>query len=688
MTSRRIVAVLVLLASWVPALASIVIAWVFELPERPLQGVFLSASPPDLQSRFDEIGVTVALIYGALAAVLIVRRPHPVAIVLAVHSVGSGLAALGVQWGLLGFEQPDLPAWGLLAHAAGWAYVPGTVATTIIPVLILRPRPGRVARAVIGGVSALAAIAFLAALVHQMPGTSAGPVPVNPLAIDSEPLQLVLPWLYGVAVSVAVALSIGVAGWVIREWSRAPAGRSARTGWLAVGHAFLTISYLVLVLPASDSIPPLVWTFGMVAPVIGQLLYPSATLVLVLGHRLRGVESIVARVLLSTILVVAAVTAYLVVGAALTVVPALDPIGIGIISAAMIALAVQPARRRIAAAIDRLVYGPDGDPAGLLRRLGERVGVVESGAEGVERLADALRTVLDAGAVEIVSDELGTVGAAGEVSDDVLRQDLRAGGARIGEIRISPRAGERVPGAVVRDVAGLAGVVATAVRLAVANARLTSARTALVAARQVERRALRRELHDSIGPALAGVGFGLAAVDNLRQRDTAAARGLAERLADDLRAQLAEVRRVARSVRSVERVLVLDAELHELAADFAGSGTGVVVDARAAWRVPSSAIRPLFLIAGEAVHNAVRHAGARSVRIDVTEAGTDRIMLTVSDDGCGFDQRAATTGVGLASMREHALESGALFSLESGSGGTVVSVLLPLSNLDPAKEPV
>ena len=74
-------------ASWVPALASVVIAWAFELPDLPLPGAFLSASPPIVQSRFDDIGVVVAIIYGRLSALLIVRRRIPLRI-LAVHAVG------------------------------------------------------------------------------------------------------------------------------------------------------------------------------------------------------------------------------------------------------------------------------------------------------------------------------------------------------------------------------------------------------------------------------------------------------------------------------------------------------------------------------------------------------------------------------------------------------------------------
>lgn len=677
MIVRRVVALSVLVLSWGLALSSIVIAWVFELPELPVPGVFLSASPPLVQSRFDEIGVVVALVYGALSAVLILRRPHPVVVVLAVHAVGSGIAAFGVQWGLLGMQVPGLPLWGVLAHAAGWGYIPGTVGTVIVPLLLLRTRQGLGGAVVVVTVSTLAVAAWLAALVNQAPLMSAHAGPVNPLAIPDAGVQAALPWVYGVSVVVAVLMSVGVAAWVVVEWRRSSRGRRPPVGWLAVGHGFLTLSYASLVVPAGPEVPALVWDFGMIAPVIGQIAYPSAVLVLVLGPRLRGIDVAVTRVLLWTILTVASITAYLTVGNVLAATTSLDRVAIGILAAAMVAVLLQAARRRIERGIDRLVYGPGGDPAGLLGRLGERVGEFDSGAEGLAGLAAALRSALGVAAIEIVPDDATApptlVGSRTGVPTVV---ELRAAGVRLGVVRVYPRPGERLSTSTIRRLEGLAGVVATALRLALASARLGEARDALVAARQKERRALRRELHDGIGPSLAGVGFGLAAVGNLRMGDAAAASQLAARLAGDLREQLGEVRRVARTVRADRSVFELSVELAELAADFAGSGVTVRVDTPAAWRVPEACVRPLYLVAGEAVHNAVRHARARLVEIEVVESGSD-VCLVVRDDGRGFDPARVSGGVGLATMREHASEAGALLELTSGASGTTVRFCVP-----------
>jgi hypothetical protein len=195
---RRVIAIAVLVFSWGPALASVGIAWAFSLPELPVDGVFLSASPAVVQSRFDDIGVVVAVIYGPLSALLIVRRPHPVASILAVHAVGSGIAALGVQWGLLGQVVPGLPLWGFLAHAAGWGYIPGTVMTTIIPLLLIGPLTA-FRRVLVVVATACATAGFFAALTQQAENG-----PPNPLAIPIAAYQASTESIYAVAVVVAV----------------------------------------------------------------------------------------------------------------------------------------------------------------------------------------------------------------------------------------------------------------------------------------------------------------------------------------------------------------------------------------------------------------------------------------------------------------------------------------------------
>lgn len=680
---RAGLAVTVLLASWLPALASIVLAWTFGLPELPVPGAFLSASPPLVQSRFDDIGVTVALIYGALAAALLARRRHPVTVILVVHALGSALAAFGVQWGLLAREVEGLPAAGLLVHAAGWAYLPGTIATTIVPLLLIRSRPSRRDRMLIGIGLLLAGVGTLTAIVHQAPGA-----PANPLAVPDPALQSALPGVYAVVVTAAVALSVVVAAITVARWRRASGIARGRLGWLAAGHAFLTVSYGALILPEGIAVPEVVWDFGMLAPVLGQIFYPSAVLVLVLGPRLRGIGVAVSGILTSTILAVAAAAGYTMLAhvAALAGVP--EPAR-GIAAALVVAVALIPARDRVHRGVERLVWGEGGDPAGLARRLGEGVGEVRPGAAGIAQLARALRESARLGGVALrAASPAGPHARVGRRSGPAMVVPLTAGGALVGELEVTALDGRPVSRAVRRELGGLAPVLAVALRLVEANTELAAARDEVLAARHAERRVLRRELHDGVGPALAGIGFGLAAVDRRLDEDPGGARALAGRLAGDLESRVRDVRALVRAIGTDEGDHDLGADLRELARDFGdGAGLSVDLDLADAHLVPPGARRALSLVASEAVHNTVRHSGASRVRLAVRRV-PDGVELEIADDGRGFDPGARVDGVGLATMRERVTGLGGelRFATVPGEGASVL-VRLPVRPTDPSPNP-
>jgi signal transduction histidine kinase len=84
----------------------------------------------------------------------------------------------------------------------------------------------------------------------------------------------------------------------------------------------------------------------------------------------------------------------------------------------------------------------------------------------------------------------------------------------------------------------------------------------------------------------------------------------------------------------------------------------------------------IYHIAAEGVLNAYRHAGARHCQVTLTRLEGRTVRLTVSDDGAGV-AGSATPGIGLASMKERAVELGGTFSIEGEGRGTTVTVELP-----------
>jgi len=85
----------------------------------------------------------------------------------------------------------------------------------------------------------------------------------------------------------------------------------------------------------------------------------------------------------------------------------------------------------------------------------------------------------------------------------------------------------------------------------------------------------------------------------------------------------------------------------------------------------------LYRVAQEALHNALRHSGAGTVRVRLARTAR-RVALEIGDDGHGFAAAAPSGGVGLASMRERAASVGGTLTLRSGRTGTLVRMTVPV----------
>jgi signal transduction histidine kinase len=210
---------------------------------------------------------------------------------------------------------------------------------------------------------------------------------------------------------------------------------------------------------------------------------------------------------------------------------------------------------------------------------------------------------------------------------------------------------------------------------------LQRSRERLVASREEERRRLRRDLHDGLGAQLAGLNVQAGTLRRLIPRDPAAADELAAELRDELRAAIADIRRLVYDLRPPALDdLGLVAALDRLAGRYGSEGgrPRVVVEAAEDLPpLPAAVEVAVYRIAQEALTNVVRHARAKEcvVRLAVNED----VALGISDDGVGIPG-GRTAGVGLSSMRERAAELGGSCVVGSvPEGGTRVLVRLPLT---------
>ena len=321
--------------------------------------------------------------------------------------------------------------------------------------------------------------------------------------------------------------------------------------------------------------------------------------------------------------------------------------------------------RRVA---DWVVYRgrPDATAATgrMLARLGERTPSGSVPAIVLDAAVDAVH--LDAGRISGIwfePVERGTV-EHGAVFPVTYR------GEELAMLHLSPRRGES--GFTARDrkvIAGLVGYAAPALHGARTLADLRESRARLVTAREEERRRLRRELHDSLGPALSGLSLSAAAL----ARQT----GLPE--AAELHRDIQDVVHQTRDIAYELRPPVLDdhglvaAILDRTAKD---DELDVRITAPEPLVLPAAVDLAALRIVIEAVANTRKHAGASSVAVDLA-VRNDQLELSVSDDGRGLPQDVRP-GIGMHSIAERATELGGAARYDRAAAGCRLLVTLPL----------
>ena len=606
-----------------------------------------------------------------LPSFVVARRPRdPAAVTLYLVTVGQivGYAAdwfgpqavdvaTGRLWVTVVAQVANCLVWGCLLHFAMSFPQPWPV---------LRRRPGLVVLAYV-----LPFVAYGAWLAIELPGTT---------GLDRTSLVLAVPWaaarLYPVLTIAALVVSYVL--------TRDPVERR-RIRLVSAGLIALTAGYLLLG-PAPEMLTgrPLVgYQYIALLAVPAQVLAGVA----VLRHRLWDIQVILRRSLVYGLVTLALCATYLGVAALISRLLNASLSPAVVVFALVVALSFSAAHTGLRRVVSRLVFGEREDPYEVLRQLGRRLESASS-AEAVlnQLVATLVRTLrLSHAAIEVPGLSLPSA-SHGSAGTTAISIDLVHEGERIGRLVLDPGPDREPFGPSDRRLLeGLAQQVSATAHSLVLAARLRRSLEERVTILEDERRRLRREIHDSLGPTIASASIRLDVGRMLMRSDPDEAERVFADLAQVNRTLVSDIRRLIDGLRpTILDSLGLAAALRELVAGLGGPVRTSLHCAVGSTPLPAAVEVATYRIVAETLTNVVRHAEARACDIRVWQDG--ELHIEVRDDGRGLPP-GYRPGMGLTSIRERCAELGGQVEfLDNDPQGTVVRCRLPIASLgaDPA----
>lgn len=386
---------------------------------------------------------------------------------------------------------------------------------------------------------------------------------------------------------------------------------------------------------------------------------------------------------------VAVVYLVVVVGAGALVGRGVESTWLPLMAVGVVALLVEPVRRRARRWVDRWLYGRDADRAEVLSVLAARASASVDPAEILGEVADLLVRSTGAARAEVwlavePQPQLAAAAGVSEAAEPALRADVVHQGERLGELRLFAwAAADLAPDAadVLDDVAHSLGVV-------LRNARLTAqlraqvdelrrSRQRLVEVHDRARRGLERDIHDGAQARLIGLrlrlGLARAYVDA----------GDSDALVEQLDVLGDEVDSAVRSLRELARglhppVLEQSGIAAALRAYVRDLPVIVTVTADGHGRYDRAVEGAVYFACLEAVQNAVRHGAASRVSVELIADDGGALRFRVRDNGAGFVPDEAPAGSGLANIADRVSALGGHSEVVSEPGhGTIVSGQVP-----------
>lgn len=617
--------------------------------------------------RFLLFALVGALAFGALGSIVARTQPGNALALIATgigwgFGLSVGLDVVGTAGALRGAQWASWAVW-----VAQWVWPPAMLA--IPTLLILRFPDGRLSHRRWRFVEQMA-LAGLVLIAIQWALMPYGVMDIPPVAGVANPVaQPALGRLAGWGLPLVVAAVVGSLTAFVMRYARSDGVERAQLQWVVLGLFGAVTVVCTAILIGSEAAP---------LSSLGIMLLPACIGVAVLRHRLWDVRLVIDRSLTYGLVSVAILVVY---AATVEILAGLlgRTTGAPLAATGLVAVAVLPLRDWAQRLVVGLRYGDRGDPYAALGRLGTQL---EAAGDRAALLADVTEAIARAmrlrGAAIVVDGEV--IASSGESGSAPFEVPLTVRGDRVGTLLATPRAGDELTGADRRLLADLARHVAQSLHAEQLHAELEASRAQLVTAREEERRRIRGDLHDELGPTLSAAAL---AVEQAAYELGSASAEITTRLddtAERLRGTVRHVRLLVEGLRPATLdELGLEGAVRELTRRLAAGGLriDVVVDGELD-ELPAAVDLAAYRIIGEAVTNVVRHADAASCQVTLRRR-PDRLEVVTDDDGRGV-AGDARPGIGRNSMQQRAAELGGVcVTSPRPSGGTQVRVSLPVA---------
>jgi len=655
------------------------------------------------RAPFGSIGLTIAVILVSLVgswiitgALIISRHPrHPVGWLLcaglfspALDMFSAGYAASAVYG-----DAGSLPGVALTLVWLKFANLAplGLVAFTLMVLLFPDgkfPSPGwrKVAWTTVGTLCL-----FLPLQAVEPDPVTFGflPLGANPLVVSPTTWVYLRPLMWTAFYVLVLCFGAGIASLIVRMRKSGGDVRQ-QVKWLLppVGlYGIFLLLFLIGLAEANNAIVGL-------SIAVGQLAAAGIVIAIafaIFRYRLYDIDIIINRTLVYGSLTAIVIASYvLIVGVVGNFLHTQGNSLITLLATGLIAVLFHPLRERLQRAVNRLLYGERDDPIEALSRLGKQMEAALPTDQVLPALVRTIAQTLKLPFVAITLKGQRDI-SFGQETENPVAFPFIFQGETTGVLLASPRnPGDKFTAGEMRLLQNLARQAGAVVRNAQLTADLQRSRQTIVTAREEERHRLRRDLHDGIGPTMAGLTLKLDAARDLVSSSLESGKKEeleeAVQLLTELKTQTQETVQSIRHIVHTLRPPSLDVLglIPALQAHFGQVGTPPNVNIQMI-TIPqnfprfSAAVEvAAYHIILEAVTNVINHAQAERCEVSLA-LDNGNLKIEIKDDGFGLP-KVRSRGIGLDSMRERAEELSGRFRLSSSRHGTHVCAEIPVSS--------